>query len=44
MDGYEFVFTTGEIMEADLGISVWGKQAGSQLVEAHCEVSHEVMD
>lgn len=44
LDGYEFVITTGEIMEADLGISVWGKQAGGQLVEAHRVVSHEVMD
>lgn len=44
LDGYEFVITTGEIMEADLGISVWGKQAGGQLVEAHRVVSYEVMD
>lgn len=44
LDGYEFVFTTGEIMENDLGISVWGKQTDGQLVEAHRVVDHEILD
>lgn len=44
LDGYEFVITTGEILDTDVGISVWGKQAGGQLADAHRVVSHEVKD
>ncbi|WP_340025451.1 hypothetical protein MHI24_09850 [Paenibacillus sp. FSL K6-1096] len=41
LDGYEFVFTTGEADDQDIGISVWGKNAAGQLVNAHRVVSHE---
>lgn len=41
LNGYEFVFTTGVLTEEDIGISVWGKNASGQLVNAHRVVSHE---
>lgn len=41
LDAYEFVFTTGEAGEEDIGISVWGKNAAGQLVNAHRVVSRE---
>lgn len=41
LDGFEFVFITGEVGEDDIGISVWGKNAAGQLVNAHRVVSHE---
>ncbi|AIQ49034.1 hypothetical protein R70723_26370 [Paenibacillus sp. FSL R7-0273] len=44
LDGYEFVFTTSGIMDADLAVSVWGKQTDGQLVEAHRVASREIMN
>jgi hypothetical protein len=39
LDAFEFVFSTGETEE--IGISVWGKQASGQLVDAHRVVAYE---
>ncbi|UQZ33171.1 hypothetical protein C2I18_06135 [Paenibacillus sp. PK3_47] len=39
LDAFEFVFTAEEAEE--IGISVWGKQASGQLVDAHRVVALE---
>jgi len=41
LDAYEFVFETSIDGVEDVGVSVWGKQASGQLVEAHRVVAHE---
>ncbi|PYY27887.1 hypothetical protein [Paenibacillus illinoisensis] len=38
---YEFVFETSTEGAEQVGISVWGKQASGQLVDAHRVVDHE---
>lgn len=40
LDAFEFTFTTGDAGER-AGISLWGKQADGQLVDAHRVVAHE---
>lgn len=35
LDVFEFVFATVDEVEAEIGISVWGKQASGQLVDPH---------
>lgn len=44
LDAFEFIFITSEIVETEVGISVWGKQTGGQLVEAHRVVTYEKLD
>jgi hypothetical protein len=44
LDAFEFVFITNEIVETEVGISVWGKQTGGQLVDAHRVVTYEKLD
>ncbi|GAK40758.1 hypothetical protein TCA2_3248 [Paenibacillus sp. TCA20] len=41
LDAYEFVFETSMEGLEEVGVSVWGKQASGQLVEAHRVVVHE---
>ncbi|WP_336781236.1 hypothetical protein [Paenibacillus illinoisensis] len=41
LDAYEFVFETSMEGAEQVGISVWGKQASGQLVDAHRVVDHE---
>ncbi len=41
LDAYEFVFETSTEGAEQVGISVWGKQASGQLVDAHRVVDHE---
>ncbi|MGQ8872710.1 hypothetical protein [Paenibacillus sp. TSA_86.1] len=41
LDAFEFVFGTSEESVGAVGISVWGKQASGQLVDAHRVVEHE---
>ncbi|MGE7614634.1 hypothetical protein [Paenibacillus sp. NPDC101420] len=41
LDAFEFEFTTLEVVEAEVGISVWGKQASGELVEPHRLVAWE---
>lgn len=41
LDAYEFVFETSTESAEQVGISVWGKQASGQLVDAHRVVDHE---
>lgn len=41
LDAFEFEFTTTETVKAKIGISVWGKQASGQLVNAHRVVAWE---
>ncbi|MDH6373232.1 hypothetical protein M2444_005062 [Paenibacillus sp. PastF-3] len=41
LDAFEFVFATLEEVEAQVGISVWGKQASGQLVDPHRVVAWE---
>jgi hypothetical protein len=41
LDAFEFIFTIGEAAEEEIGISVWGKNAAGQLVDAHRVVAHE---
>lgn len=43
LDGFEFVFTTGGAAEAQVEVSVWGKQASGQLVDAHRIVVEELV-
>ncbi|WP_407271088.1 hypothetical protein [Radiobacillus sp. PE A8.2] len=43
-DGFEFVFTTGGAAEFDTEVSVWGKDASGQLVDAHRLVADEIED
>lgn len=38
---FEFLFTTSEVVEAKVGISVWGKGDSGQLVDTHRVVSWE---
>lgn len=40
LDAFEFLFT-GDDLGEKAGISVWGKQADGQLVDAHRVVTHE---
>ncbi|MRN56178.1 hypothetical protein [Paenibacillus monticola] len=42
LDAFEFIFTTGGAAEAQVEISVWGKQASGQLVDAHRIVVEEL--
>ncbi|MEK3717119.1 MULTISPECIES: hypothetical protein [unclassified Paenibacillus] len=44
LDAYEFVFTTEEADEEEIGISVWGKTSSGQLVNAHRVVAHEQLN
>ncbi|WFR65126.1 hypothetical protein P9222_14620 [Paenibacillus amylolyticus] len=41
LDAFEFVFVTDPEGVGAVGISVWGKQASGQLVDAHRVVEHE---
>ncbi|WP_339256600.1 hypothetical protein MKZ12_21680 [Paenibacillus sp. FSL R5-0713] len=41
LDAFEFVFGTDVAGVEEVGISVWGKQASGQLVDAHRVVEHE---
>ncbi|OBZ11704.1 hypothetical protein A8L34_15280 [Bacillus sp. FJAT-27264] len=41
-DGYEFLFTIGDHVAGQTEISVWGKNASGELVDAHRLVSSEV--
>ncbi|MEK3738308.1 MULTISPECIES: hypothetical protein [Paenibacillus] len=41
LDAFEFVFTTVEEVEAEIGISVWGKQNSGALVDPHRIVAWE---
>jgi hypothetical protein len=41
LDAFEFVFETSTEGAEEVGISVWGKQASGQLVDAHRVVEHE---
>ncbi|WP_366348779.1 hypothetical protein [Paenibacillus amylolyticus] len=41
LDAFEFVFETDVASVKEVGISVWGKQASGQLVDAHRVVEHE---
>ncbi|MDR6723318.1 hypothetical protein J2W91_001770 [Paenibacillus amylolyticus] len=41
LDAFEFVFETSAEGVGEVGISVWGKQASGQLVDAHRIVVHE---
>jgi hypothetical protein len=41
LDAFEFVFSMIEEDEVQVGISVWGKQASGQLVDAHRVVTWE---
>jgi len=41
LDAFEFVFGTDVEGVEEVGISVWGKQASGQLVDAHRVVTHE---
>lgn len=41
LDAYEFVFETSMGGVEGVGVSVWGKQASGQLVDAHRVVEHE---
>ncbi|MCW3791492.1 hypothetical protein OM416_07870 [Paenibacillus sp. LS1] len=41
LDAFEFVFETSTEGVEEVGISVWGKQASGQLVDAHRVVEHE---
>lgn len=41
LDAFEFEFTTLDDVEAEVGISVWGKQASGQLVDPHRIVAWE---
>lgn len=41
LNGFEFVFNTGETDDQLLGISVWGKQNTGELTAAHRIVTHE---
>ncbi|MNC46570.1 hypothetical protein D3C75_955940 [compost metagenome] len=41
LDAFEFMFTTNGIVETEIGVSVWGKQAGGQRAFAHRVVTHE---
>lgn len=43
LDAFEFIFTTGGAAEAQTEISVWGKQASGQLVDAHRIVVEELL-
>jgi hypothetical protein len=40
-DAFEFVFATVEDVEAEVGISIWGKQASGDLVDSHRVVAWE---
>ncbi|NUU60546.1 hypothetical protein [Paenibacillus agri] len=42
LDGYEFLFTIGDDTAGQTEISVWGKNADGELVDAHRLVSSEV--
>lgn len=42
LDAFEFIFTTGGAAESQVEISVWGKQASGQLVDAHRIVVEEL--
>ncbi|MGC5773953.1 hypothetical protein [Paenibacillus pabuli] len=41
LNAFEFVFGTSTEGTEEVGISVWGKQASGQLVDAHRVVEHE---
>ncbi|MEK3864997.1 hypothetical protein MHH60_16105 [Paenibacillus sp. FSL H7-0716] len=41
LDAFEFVFTTVEAVEAEVGITVWGKQNSGALVDPHRIVAWE---
>jgi hypothetical protein len=41
LDAFEFLFEISEANVGDVGISVWGKQASGELVDAHRVVEHE---
>ncbi|MBW4081127.1 hypothetical protein [Paenibacillus sp. S150] len=41
MDAFEFIFTTDSADPEAIGISLWGKQASGQLVDAHRVVEQE---
>ncbi|MCM3170906.1 MULTISPECIES: hypothetical protein [unclassified Paenibacillus] len=41
LDAFEFTFETSTEGVEEVGISVWGKQASGQLVDAHRIVVHE---
>ena len=41
LDAFEFEFTTLEEVEAEIGISVWGKQVSGEIVEPHRIVAWE---
>lgn len=40
-NAFEFEFATSEEVEAQIGISVWGKQASGELVDSHRVVAWE---
>ncbi|WNS43475.1 hypothetical protein [Paenibacillus sp. MMS20-IR301] len=44
LDAFEFIFTTGEAAVEELGISIWGKNAAGELVDAHRVVSQEILN
>ncbi|WP_339319167.1 hypothetical protein [Paenibacillus sp. FSL R10-2734] len=41
LDAFEFVFETLDEVEAEIGISVWGKQVSGELVDPHRIVAWE---
>jgi hypothetical protein len=41
LDAFEFEFVTLAEVEAEIGISVWGKQASGELVDSHRIVAWE---
>ncbi|MEK3658341.1 hypothetical protein NSQ29_02115 [Paenibacillus sp. FSL F4-0236] len=41
LNAFEFLFETGEEIETEIGISVWGKQSSGQLVDLHRIVTWE---
>lgn len=44
INGFEFIFTTEDIIENQTQISVWGKRSDGQLVTAHRLVSSELLE
>jgi hypothetical protein len=43
LDGFEFVFSTGDAAVEEVQISVWGKNQSGELVTAHRLVSQELL-
>ena len=41
VDAFEFMFEISDEQVGEVGISVWGKQASGELVDAHRVVEHE---